>query len=73
MKHMNFSIIGVDFYWISSLFFTTEVAMKSTLRVNRFYCLHVVVPSVRESSILLLSLRLFGVVGTMHIKNLLMA
>lgn len=31
---MNFSIIGVHFYWISALFLATEVAMKYTLRVN---------------------------------------
>jgi len=54
IKHTNFSTIGVDFRWISTLFLTTVVAMNSALKVSWLCCLHVVVPFVQRSRILLL-------------------
>lgn len=69
MEHMNFSTIGVDFHWISTLILTIEVAMNSALKVDCLCCLHVVVPSVQGSSSLLLLLRQPNAVGMLHVRN----
>lgn len=66
MEHMNFSTIGVDFHWISTLILTIEVAMNSALKVDCLCCSHVVVPSVQGSSSLL---RQPNAVGMMHVRN----